>query len=78
MSRVGDSRLCNKMHVCAEMPAKFSRRSIGAVRVGGFRNNVPIAKDRCILFAKKVGTARNLVTMGKKFESRHFSGPNIL
>ena len=56
---------------------EISRRSIGVVRAGGFRNNVPIAKDRCILFTKKVGTAKNLVIMRKEFESRHFSGPNI-
>ena len=36
-----------------------------------------IAKDRCILFTKKEGTAKNLVIMRKEFESRHFSGPNI-
>ena len=36
-----------------------------------------MAKDRCILFTKKVGTAKHLVIMRKKFESRHFSGPNI-
>ena len=38
---------------------------------------VPIAKDRCILFTKKVGTAKNLVIMRKEFQSRHFSSPNI-
>ena len=47
------------------------------MRAGGFRNNVPMTKDRCILFTKKVGTAKHLVIMRKKFESRHFSGPNI-
>ena len=56
---------------------EISRRSIGVVRAGGFRNNVPIAKDRCILFTKKVGKAKHLVIMRKEFESRHFSGPNI-
>ena len=56
---------------------EISRRSIGVVRAGGFRNNVPIAKDRCILFTKKVGIAKHLVIMRKEFESRHFSGPNI-
>ena len=56
---------------------EISRRSIGVVRAGGFRNNVPIAKDCRILFTKKVGTAKNLVIMRKEFESRHFSGPNI-
>ena len=59
---------------------EISRRSIGVVRAGGFRNNVPIAKDRCILFTKKVGTAKNLVIMRTEFEfefeSRLFSGPN--
>ena len=37
---------------------EISRRSIGVVgvvRAGGFRNNVSIAKERCILFTKKVG-----------------------
>ena len=57
---------------------EISRRSIGVVRAGGFRNNVPIAKDRWILFTKKVGTANNLVIMRNTFESRHFSGRNIL
>ena len=56
---------------------EISRRSIGVVRAGGFRNDVPIAKDRYILFTKKVGTAKTLVIMLKEFESRHFSGPNI-
>ena len=56
---------------------EISRRSIGVVRAGGFRNNVPIAKDRYILFTKKEGKAKNLVIMHKKFESRHFSSPNI-
>ena len=56
---------------------EISRRSIGVVRAGGFSNNVPIAKDRCILFSKKVGTAKDLVIMRKEFESRHFSGPNV-
>ena len=56
---------------------EISRRSIGVVRAGGFRNNVSIAKDRCILFTKKFGTVKNLVIMHKEFESRHFSGPDI-
>ena len=56
---------------------EISRPSIGVVRAGGFRNNVLIAKDRCILFTKKVGTAKNLVIMRKELESRYFSGPNI-
>ena len=56
---------------------EISRRSIGVVRAGGFRNNVSIAKDRCILFTKKLGTVKNLVIMRKEFESRHFSGPDI-
>ena len=51
---------------------EISRRSIGVVRAGGFRNNVSIAKDRCILFTKKLGTVKNLVIMRKEFESRHF------
>ena len=38
---------------------------------------VLIAKDRCILFTKKVGTAKKLVIMRKEFQSRHFSSPNI-
>ena len=62
---------------CTCVYSRISRRSIGAVWAGGFRNNVPIAKDRCILFTKKVGIAKNLVIMRKEFESRHFSGPNI-
>ena len=53
---------------------EISRRSIGVVRAGGFR---PIATDRCILFTKKVGTAKDLVIMRKEFESRHFPGPNV-
>ena len=56
---------------------KISRQSIGVVRADGFRNNAAIAKDRCILFTKKVGTAKNLVMMHKEFQSRHFSSPNI-
>jgi len=56
---------------------EISRRSVGVVRAGGFRNNVPIAKDRCILFTKKVSTAKDLVIMRKEFESRHLSGPNV-
>ena len=56
---------------------EISRRSIGVVRAGSFRNNVLIAKDPCILFTKKVGTAKYIVIMRKKFESRHFPGPNI-
>ena len=56
---------------------EISRRSIGVLRAGGFRNNVPIAKDRCIRFTEKVGTAKNLVIMRKEFKARHFSGPNI-
>ena len=55
----------------------IGRRSIGVVRAGGFRNNVPIAKDRFIRFTKKVGTAKHFVIMCKEFESRHFSGPKI-
>ena len=46
---------------------EISRRSIGVVRAGGFRNNVPIAKDRCIRFTKKVGTAKDLVIMRSAF-----------
>ena len=70
MSRVGipvwqDGRVCRNAR-------EISRRSIGVVR-----NNVPIAKDRCILFTKKVGTAKDLVIMRKEFESRHFSDPNV-
>ena len=45
-------------YVCAEYAREISRRSIGVVRAGGFRSNVPIAKDRCkvalIQYTKKV------------------------
>ena len=56
---------------------EISRRAVAVVQAGGFRNNVPIAKDRYILFTKKVGTAKNILIMCKEFKSRHFSGPNI-
>ena len=56
---------------------EISGRSIGVIRAGGFRNNVPIAIDRFIRFTKKVGTAKHLVIMRKEFESRHFSDPSI-
>ena len=58
---------------------EISRRSIGVVRVGGFCNNVPIAKDPCILFTKKVGTAKNSWAGSRQRQkSWHWSSAGVL
>ena len=55
---------------------EFSRLSIGVVRAGGFRNDVPIAKDRCILLAKKV-RQREGGGRGGGGQSQKFSGKTL-
>ena len=60
-----DSCVTRRTCVHSRNAREISRRSIGVVRVGGFRNNFPIAKDPCILFTKKVGTAK-MVAVGDR------------
>ena len=69
--------LCNKMHVCSEIPAKLVYDPLVLFDLVVFVTMSRLQKYRCIIFTKKVGTGKNLLIMCKELESRHFSGPNI-